>query len=500
MKISHIINEEPLNEIKMSTNALGALATNIPCRVGFEFECCVPEVYTRTESRPDYREDEYIVSYDNAASFFHNHSERHVERAVTEFVKHYVEEDFETSWSDADHEELLRSYFEEKDGLEGEELEIEVDANISALNSELGLIYREVREFFRDYRWEAPEVLEEHMMTELAERAGLDWPYMLPGDPDPEEISLMFAKEIGMPVHHSKVAKTGKREIGAYTVEPDSSIEPAGDDVGLEFISPPLDLNTALMHLKKFHRWAGDLGIYTNDSCGLHINVSLQDFDISNLDYIKLAVLVGDDHILKTFGRSWNTYAKPTLSYIDDKSDLSVLLKQLKTAKNIMATELAKSFFYPNTDKYVSIHPKGGYIEFRAPGGDWMSMGLEPVVNTLYRYVVCLDAACDPNKYKNEYLKKLYQLVGNEQRDALDTFVNLTMMDSDPTRKQEMLKRYLKNKHQPNIRRYVVGDGYRSVSISAKDEEDAIYKALRSLGVEDNRKNRAKFTVKLEGA
>jgi hypothetical protein len=72
---------------------------------------------------------------------------------------------------------------------------------------------------------------------------------------------------------------------------------------------------------------------------------------------------------------------------------------------------------------HISIVAKSDRIEVRSPGGNWL--GTEPAVieNTLYRYVIALDAALSPDKYRQDYLKKLYQLIrGGEQGELAPLF------------------------------------------------------------------------------
>ena len=46
-------------------------------------------------------------------------------------------------------------------------------------------------------------------------------------------------------------------------------------------------------------RWAKENECYTDEKCGLHMNVSIQDIDMSSVDFIKLALFLGDDYVLE---------------------------------------------------------------------------------------------------------------------------------------------------------------------------------------------------------
>jgi hypothetical protein len=74
----------------------------------------------------------------------------------------------------------------------------------------------------------------------------------------------------------------------------------------------------------------------------------------------------------------------------------------------------SRALEYTSTHKYTSANIKDGYVEFRSPGGDWLNdLGdnKNKIENTMLRFVVALDAATDQEKYRQEYLKKLYKML-----------------------------------------------------------------------------------------
>ena len=112
-----------------------------------------------------------------------------------------------------------------------------------------------------------------------------------------------------------------------WYVEPDGSVEPEGKDDGIaEIVSPHIPASQALEVLNKFYATAKAYGFYSNESTGLHINVSLP----SNTDILKLALFVGDQHILKTFDREDNEYATSVLAQLQglDPEDTPKLVKE----------------------------------------------------------------------------------------------------------------------------------------------------------------------------
>jgi hypothetical protein len=142
---------------------------------------------------------------------------------------------------------------------------------------------------------------------------------------------------------------------------------------------------------------------------------------LENLDYVKLALLLGDKYVLEQFGRSANTYCKSAMNEIlsrakSNRDQVPGLLDMMKNGLNKMASKMIHSGV---TGKYTSINTKDKYIEFRSPGGDWLNADLDKIVSTMNRFVVALDAAVDPAKYKEEYSKKLYKVIAPE--NASDT-------------------------------------------------------------------------------
>lgn len=264
-------------------------------------------------------------------------------------------------------------------------------------------------------------------MSDISNEYDITWPYWQSsggGEVSAEEVAEDFAKAIGRTVkasgaYHSGSVSRPDASNSHYVVEPDGSLDPDNSgEGGLEFVSPALPVAELLSDLDKVAKWAGTYGCYTNQSTGLHINVSVEGWsgDMGNLDYVKLALLMGDNYILDKFGRAGNTYCKSAMNEIKNRvaqrpEDAGALLEKMKTGLDSLASKAIHSGV---THKYTSINTKSGYIEFRSPGGDWLGeYAADPgsITNTLLRFVVALDAAVDPEKYKQEYLKKLYAIL-----------------------------------------------------------------------------------------
>jgi hypothetical protein len=191
------------------------------------------------------------------------------------------------------------------------------------------------------------------------------------------------------------------------------------DDGGLEFISPPFSVDQMLSDLNKVVAWAKQTGCYTNNSTGLHINISIPGFG-QQLDFVKLAVLLGDEQVLENFGRAGNRYAESAMKIVKDNirsrpESAAALLTKMKSNMDSLAS---KAIHTGKTNKFTSINTKTGYVEFRSPGGDWLDDNFDQIEPTLLRFVVAMDAAVDPEKYRQEYQKKLYKLLTTKSESA----------------------------------------------------------------------------------
>jgi hypothetical protein len=443
----------------MSPRSLEQLAAKISARAGLEFEMIVPNGENTNsddyESEPDYEYDESCNDIDDAVRFFHDgdfNSRGDVRRLRDSMMEDYLEwftDKLSDSWHE-DGEEYLREWIKHNVD-EGEwndpdivdpdadaDTRLDIFAN-DAWNNKSSY-YDDAREEFEQERgddlgqseWLGVEGL---YMSDIESRYQITWPHWTNVDNGGDgrtaaEVADSFDNYLGRGV------KVGgyhgvDRNTSAYIVEPDGSLDPDdSDDTGLEFVSPPLSIPEMISDLKKVADWADAEGCYTNSSTGLHMNISVENFDRNRIDYIKLAVLCGDEYILKEFGRMSNTYCASAISKVRDRikqdpAQAQALLDQMRSHLQQGADQAVESTtrnIHPNyTQKYTSINLKDNRIEFRSPGGDWLGeYRKDPgkLVNTMLRFVVALDAALDPEKYRKEYLTKLYKLLNPKgQRD-----------------------------------------------------------------------------------
>ena len=482
---------EILDEVAMNPTRLKQEAAKTGAQAGMEFEMIVPNVKREEgdgDPEADYDSDESINSIRDIRDFFNDgnyNTNRMVDELVDELTEGYHEwadEKRSEEW-DSEGKKYLREYIESEGefdedaaldeaydqlGLTDEQKEeankagkitkrSETEGNeawkhwkeatdmvdekrdqfVEEQWDEQGRLYDNAREKWMDEsdwpdenEWLSSEGL--YTMQDIESNYNITWPHWFypdnGGELSVDDVGDEFSRMIGKPVNTSERYHGARREAGHYVVEPDGSLEPDDyDSAGLEFVSPPMPIDEMITDFNKVVAWAKKTGCYTNDSTGLHINVSVPDFSRSKLDYVKLALLLGDEYVLSEFGREGNTFAKSALKQVKDNirenpDNAKKLLDGMKSGLSDIASKIIHS---GATAKYTSINTKDGYIEFRSPGGDWLDEDIPKIENTLLRFVVALDAAVDPQKYRKEYLTKLYKLLA-PSKDSTDTIQYFT--------------------------------------------------------------------------
>jgi len=436
------LTEDELFELKMSPGNLTKMAANIDARVGMEFELIVPGVESEEEEEydpePDYEVDESFPIGPgwtrDVISFFRGgdmgNSTSYIQRAIDSLNENFWDwmDEQQEDWINSD-EGQERALEIARDNVDPEEYEQDPEGAIRQyLDHNEERIRDELADEFRD---DADSHFERYLdeeginsMSDFANEYNLDWPYWTQpeyyggggGLVSIDAVADEFSDAIGRPVNASSSYHGGRREAGHYVVEPDGSLSGNGG-TGLEFVSPVLTVPEMLADIDKVVEWARQSGSYTNSTTGLHMNVSVP--DQQSLDYVKLAMFLGDEYILKQFGREGNSYCKSALKKIEynaktDPSRVEEMMRQFQGGLNQLASKLIHT---GSTEKFVSINNRGDWIEFRSPGGDWLGKDLGLVKNTLLRAVVALDVATKPQEFKQEYYKKLYKTLSQGSSD-----------------------------------------------------------------------------------
>jgi hypothetical protein len=450
--------QDNLFEITMSPTSLKKLSAQTGALAGMEFEMIVPntEGDDDGDQEPDYDFDQRCRSIQDARDFFYDgdyNGRRDVENMSDRMQNDYAEWLYERLDRDFVNEseylisEWVANNVDESewnpDELEGEARQEALDEFIANVDADPSSDY--YQQALDEYREENQDSYDESdwldaedldLMSGVENAYSISWPHWRStggGEASIEDVANSFQNAVGRDVkasssyHSGRVERPSTRSLH-YIVEPDGSLDPDdSDDQGLEFVSPPLPIEELLSDLNKVKAWADKTGCYTNASTGLHINVSVPGWTggTDQLDYVKLAVLLGDEFVLSSFGRTGNTYAKSAMGKIrgavrQNPDRAQELMDKMKSGMDQLASKIIHS---RSTEKYTSINVKNGYIEFRSPGGDWLNDNFAEIDNTLRRFTVALSAAVNPEQYRQEYLKKLYKVLDvDSEKDPLSYF------------------------------------------------------------------------------
>jgi hypothetical protein len=524
--------DDMLFEINMGSKNLRREAAKTGAIAGMEFEMIVPNVEGGggdEDLEPDYDYDQRCRSIQDAYDFFYDgdwNSRRSCDEMRDSMRNDYTEwldQKISDEW-DSQGEEYIYQWVkenvdesewnpEDKSDLGRTEALEEYATNVHAdpVSDQYQTAYEEFREENQE-NWDESDWLDDadlSNMIEIERTYSMDWPHWSSpesgGEAEISDVAQEFENAIGRDVrasdnYHSGSTLRPSVANQRYIVEPDGSLEADNPgDRGLEFVSPPLPIDEILSDLNKVRAWAKEYGCYTNDSTGLHINISVPDYSRENLDFVKLALLMGDKYVLDAFGRTGNTYAKSAMGIIKDAvrnkpEDAARLLDKMKGNLDQLATKAIHSGI---TSKYTSINTKDGHIEFRSPGGDWLGDNFDQIENTLLRFTVAMSAALNPDAYRQEYLTKLYKMLtednkgddtikyfadyvaGKIPKAALRSFVKQAQLQRNIRRgKTDGKKMWWKvYKDGKNAGRYSA-----TVEVVATSEKEAIDKAAKEWG------------------
>jgi len=522
--------QQDLFEINMGSKNLRREAAKTGAIAGMEFEMIVPNVEGSGDEdlEPDYDMDERCRSIQDAYDFFYDgdyNSRRDCDRMREKMHEDYLEwldDKIATDWTRGGEEYIAEWVKNNVDESVWNPDDLAGDARNEALEEYAANIHadpdsRDYESAYEEFREENQESYDESdwlddadldRMSYVEGSYSMNWPHWRSqggGEANIEDVAQEFENAIGRDVrasgnyHSGSVIRPSPTQL-RYVVEPDGSLEPDNSgDQGLEFVSPPLPIDEILGDLNKVRAWAKEYGCYTNDSTGLHINISVPDYSRQKLDFVKLALLMGDNYVLDAFGRAGNTYAKSALDIVkkavrDNPDNAAKLLDKMKGNMDQLASKAIHSGI---TSKYTSINTKDGHIEFRSPGGDWLDENFDQIENTLLRFTVAMSAALDPDAYRQEYLTKLYKLLsdGNKDVDTIRYFSDYVAGKIPKAAlrsfvKQAQLQRNIKRgKHDGQkmwwkVYKYGKNAGQYSytVEVVATSEEEAKQKAAKEWG------------------
>lgn len=205
--------------------------------------------------------------------------------------------------------------------------------------------------------------------------------------------------------------------------EPDFSI--AGIGTPVEIITPPLPYTEQMVCLSKIFTFMKDNDIITNDSCGFHVNVSIDGFNQTDIDYNVLFYLYQDENFRRKFRGNpsdWGyinslnqqepLFNKNTIKYAWNsirklpKTNRQILSKLEVQIDRANSSILDKSIYI----KHNCIHNHKTYLEFRTIGNKYNNLKmLSKYIDIIVKSV--LFALLKPQSLKIKQKQRVFKYI-----------------------------------------------------------------------------------------
>lgn len=207
---------------------------------------------------------------------------------------------------------------------------------------------------------------------------------------------------------------TGNHETKSTTkwiIKPDGSL----GVTGCEVVSPIIPLPEFLDLCPKLFKMIDELGGVVDDSCGLHISMSIKGINNlgDKLDVLKLSLFTDEGYIYKYFdSRRFNDYAESAHSITFKHMTGSTEEKKKFVRKLVDINRLKKEYGKSHYDAINIEHlqTKNEYIEFRYMGGANYHKKWDRIKLIVAQHAYAMSLACDPDFKNKEYQLKLTRL------------------------------------------------------------------------------------------
>lgn len=222
--------------------------------------------------------------------------------------------------------------------------------------------------------------------------------------------------------------KFGARQ---FQLMPDASINTHKQPhrFGIELVSPPLPLSPNLVNLENMFTWMQEHDHETNESTGLHINVSVQGLSDAHLDKLKLLLLLDEHHVQQKFDRLLNSYTqshveilKQAIAQARMKSQPWTNVREFEKIRHIMNASI-------DLEKYRTVNfskLEKGYLEFRIMGNQDYHKKFSTVKRMVLRYAQVLLWALDPDAFVSEYNQALARMFAAGLNQAAPVWPDLS--------------------------------------------------------------------------
>lgn len=436
------IFENILNEIKMSPTNLRNIAQSLDATIGIEYEFVYKSEEAKDLSIEIESMDQVILFFSKASNLdvFRKNYNKWRNDIFNEEYPDFIEkfdyyafrfiEETEDYTLQAYNEDVINNYekyakiIKKNDGPTG----VYNNDDISSMDADKSMILfkitkaflvNEINElYFEDF------LKKENIRTmkDLAEKYDLSIPNKTYSDIK-ESLQKNFFNYVNPANSNYKFVvddsiKTNTGEIP----------NPNENEIGIEVVSPPQDLQNTIIDFKKIREFIKQNG-YVNETTGLHINISLTNFSPDKIDYLKLILLLGDNYILKQFDRRSNYYTKSSIDKMESAlksgwDNIDDIFTSLKKDLNQLAS---RYILKRNIEKNMSVNIQPDRVEFRSMGDKWIENNtVEDIINNVFRFIVVLEASMNPTKYQKEYAKKLTKLMykKDSNKDVIKMFSN----------------------------------------------------------------------------
>ena len=414
-----------------------ALAAGINC--GFEAESIWP-------IRPSIRDPwDNISSWSDLTNYTSHRQDMEVERIFNDWLMNHS--DHETYWDKAariaanravENGDYINEFIEHQNNEYTEYYEELIDPNLDFFEKQEEIESRGLRKEYRtflidndyidsdDIASEALESMRKDFSIDDMIEAGFDGDirdfgdrlgiYIDDEEASPSEMMELVADELAPWINSSSSVKeyvsgdyhsTGGDD--RWRIERDGSIyvSDSSEETGAEIISPVFDTpNQMLSEMFSLFDYFDTYDVFTNSTTGLHVTMDYPT-STTELNKLKVALLLGDRYILKLFNRENNDYTKSQFSRLQAAAQHIDNPNNLKEVERILNSAISK-------DKYYAAHFKtrqDGLVEFRVIGGADYERKREEIKKTVARYAITMLAGHDPNFLQKEYVAMLSKLV-----------------------------------------------------------------------------------------
>lgn len=164
-----------------------------------------------------------------------------------------------------------------------------------------------------------------------------------------------------------------------------------------EVISPPMPGKEALRTLEKFLNFMQELGVETNESTGLHINVSFSDKSkTKSVDLLKLISSIPDIELADHYVRRYNDTCSPVEFFFN--TNHRILVQKMPETRE-EKRQLILEHYINKSSKYHTVNLKKWkrrkYIEYRFSGNTRYEFKFKTIKQDIKTVLKCMTKACD---------------------------------------------------------------------------------------------------------